>query len=198
MQDAKQAARTAARAVRARAQACGAEATRRANDRAVEAVGRLPGLATVAGYLPIRDELDPRPAMETLAALGHRICVPVVAAPGRPLAFHVWTPGAATAPGTYRIAVPVAAEADEPDVLLVPLLAFDRRGHRLGYGGGYYDRTIAALRARRPVVALGFAYAAQEIPLVPDAEFDTHLDGVVTEEGCLVCDGSFPGSSKSR
>lgn len=174
--------------MRARAQASGAEAARWANAHAVEAIGRL-GPATVAGYMPIGDELDPRPAMAALAASGYLVCVPVVEARGRPLAFHLWTPDAATAPGTYRIAVPVAAEAAEPDVLLVPLLAFDRRGHRLGYGGGYYDRTIAALRARRPVVALGFAYAAQEMALVPDAEFDMRLDGIVSEDGYLDCTG---------
>ena len=146
---------------------------------------------TVAGYLPIRSEIDPRPAMLALAGLGYRVCVPVIEGRGRPLAFRAWTPGAATERGPFGVEMPVAGELVEPDVLLVPMLAFDARGHRLGYGGGFYDRTIGALRARREVQALGFAYAAQELPAVPDGETDMRLDAIVTEAGDFAAGVSY-------
>ena len=92
-------------------------------------------------------------------------------------------------PGAFGIEVPVAGEPAEPDLVLVPMLAFDPRGHRLGYGGGFYDRTIAALRARRPLVALGLAYAGQAVPEVPAGGTDMRLDGIVTEAGVLWPDG---------
>ena len=139
----------------------------------------------VAGYLPVRSELDPRPAMLALRGLGYRLCVPVVEAPRLPLGFRTWAPGAATERGAFGIEVPVEGAPAEPDLILVPMLAFDARGHRLGYGGGFYDRTIAALRARRPLVALGLAYAGQELPEVPDGDHDMRLDGIVTEAGVL-------------
>jgi 5-formyltetrahydrofolate cyclo-ligase len=139
----------------------------------------------VAGYLPIRDEIDPRPALAALAEEGLAVCVPVIEGPGLPLRFVRWAPGDATRIGVFGVEVPLDGAPAEPDLLLVPLLAFDARGHRLGYGGGFYDRTIAALRARRRVVALGLAYAAQRVGLVPDAETDMRLDGIVTERGLL-------------
>ena len=179
----KAAAREAALKVRAAAHAAGAGAARLAAGHALEAIGHLRAVGTVAGYLPIRSEIDPRPAMLALIGLGYRVAVPVVEAPGQPLAFRAWSPGGTTEPGAFGVEVPVAAEPVEPDVLLVPMLAFDARGHRLGYGGGFYDRTIARLRARREVHALGFAYAAQEVDLVPDSETDMRLDAVVTEAG---------------
>ena len=153
--------------------------------RAVEAVGRCPGIATVAGYLPIRDEIDPRPALAALAARGLAVCVPVIEGSGLPLRFVLWAPGDATHTGPLGVEAPTGGAPAEPDLLLVPLLAFDPRGHRLGYGGGFYDRTIAALRARRRVVALGFAYAAQRVAQVPDSATDMRLDGIVTEAEVL-------------
>jgi 5-formyltetrahydrofolate cyclo-ligase len=139
----------------------------------------------VAGYLPIRDEIDPRPALAALAEKGLAICVPVIEGPGLPLRFVRWTPGDPTGIGAFGVEEPTGGAAAEPDLLLVPLLAFDARGHRLGYGGGFYDRTIAALRARRRIVALGFAYAAQRVAAVPDSATDMRLDGIVTEAGVL-------------
>jgi 5-formyltetrahydrofolate cyclo-ligase len=136
--------------------------------------------AVLAGYLPMRSEIDPRPAM---AAHRGPVCVPVVAGRGRPLAFRAWSPGAALVPGTFGAPVPEEGDWLTPAVLIVPLLAFDRAGYRLGYGGGFYDRTLAALRAAGPVAAIGFAFAAQEVPAVPREPTDAPLDLVVTETG---------------
>jgi 5-formyltetrahydrofolate cyclo-ligase len=183
--EAKPDARRAALAARAAAHAKGAGAARLAAGHVLELVGALRHVGTVAGYLPVRSEIDPRPAMLALAGLGYRVAVPVVEARGRPLAFRTWTPGAATERGAFGIEAPVAGEAAEPDVLLAPLLAFDAEGHRLGYGGGFYDRTIADLRARRGVKAFGLAYAAQQAPAVPRGETDMRLDAVVTEAGVV-------------
>ena len=170
-------------AVRHAAAAAHPGAARIAAGYALAAIGHLRAVRAVAGYLPIRGELDPVPAMLALSGLGYPLCVPEIEAPGHPLRFRAWQPGAATEPGRYGVEVPVGAALVEPDVLLVPLLAFDPRGHRLGYGGGFYDRTIAALRARGEVTALGLAYAAQMLPNVPTADTDMHLDGIVTEQG---------------
>ncbi len=183
--ESKAAARAAALMARAAAHAAGAGAARLAAGHVLQVISRLRAVGTVAGYLPIRSEIDPRPAMLALAGLGYRVAVPVVEGSGRPLAFRRWTPGVATERGAFGVEVPVAGAPEEPDVLLVPLLAFDPRGHRLGYGGGFYDRTIAALRDRGDVHALGFAYAAQEVPAVPDSATDMRLDGIVTEAGLM-------------
>jgi 5-formyltetrahydrofolate cyclo-ligase len=134
----------------------------------------------LAGYLPIRTEIDPTPAM---AAHAGPVCVPVVTGPGQPLAFRAWAPGAAVEPAGFGVPVPVAGDWLTPAVLIVPMLAFDRRGYRLGYGGGFYDRTLAALRATGPVTAIGFAFAAQEVPEVPTDATDARLDAIVTEAG---------------
>lgn len=142
------------------------------------------GTAVLAGYLPIGTEIDPVPVMARFAAR-LPVCVPVVAAPGTPLAFRGWRPGCALVRGRFGVAVPADGAALSPDLLIVPLLAFDRAGRRLGYGGGYYDRTLAALRARGPVIAVGLAFAAQEVPEVPHGSLDAPLDGVVTEAGMV-------------
>jgi 5-formyltetrahydrofolate cyclo-ligase len=146
-----------------------------------------PGAAGVAsGYFPVRSELDPRPAMTALAGLGWSLALPVVIAPGRPLAFRRWEIGHPTVPAGFGLEVPAETTEVVPDLLLVPMLAFDDRGHRLGYGGGYYDRTLAALRAADPRVrAIGVAYSAQRVPLLPDSETDMRLDAIVTETGSV-------------
>ncbi|HDR29540.1 5-formyltetrahydrofolate cyclo-ligase [Rhodovulum sp.] len=133
-----------------------------------------------SGYVPMRDEIDPLPAMAALAALGP-VGVPVIVAGGAALVFHRWTPGCPMRPGPFGAAVPVEGQEMRPELLIVPLLAFDRSGARLGYGGGFYDRTLARLRADGPVLAVGFAYAAQEVAHVPVEPTDQHLDVIVTE-----------------
>ncbi len=141
-----------------------------------------PGTA-VSGYWPIGDELDCRPLLHRLVAAGSVVGLPVVVARRAPLAFRAWTPGAAMAAGVLAIPVPAGdAAAVVPSVLIVPLLAFDRSGYRLGYGGGYYDRTLAALRASGgPVLAVGYGFAAQEVAAVPHDDTDQRLDWIVTE-----------------
>ncbi|HVL22115.1 MAG TPA: 5-formyltetrahydrofolate cyclo-ligase [Amaricoccus sp.] len=184
--DGKGAARAEALERRRAAHAAGAPgAGRLAAGHALEVIAGLRGAAVVAAYLPIRDEIDPMPAMLALSGLGYATAVPVIEGRGLPLVFRRWTQGVATVPGPFGVPVPAAGETLEPDVLIVPMLAFDRRGHRLGYGGGFYDRTIGGLRARREVTAIGFAYADQEMREVPDSEHDMRLDAIVTEQGVM-------------
>jgi len=143
----------------------------------------VPPGATVSAYWPLHEEFDPRPALEALAARGHTLCLPVVIAKGRPLAFRAWAPGDPLERAAFGLSVPRwDAPPAVPEFLLVPLLAFDRRGFRLGYGGGYFDRTIAALRAHtHPIVALGVGFAAQEVAKVPALPYDQRLDDIATE-----------------
>ena len=150
----------------------------------LDRIGFVAG-AAVAAYLPVRDELDALPLALAAHDLGHAVGMPVVAARRAPLGFRRWRPGAPLLPGAYGIAVPAAdAPPVTPAVLLVPLMAFDARGHRLGYGGGYYDRTLAALRAAAPeTVAVGLGYAGLEVERVPHDENDEALDWIVTERG---------------
>jgi 5-formyltetrahydrofolate cyclo-ligase len=139
----------------------------------------------VSGYMPIRTELDPVPAMAALDAAGARICVPVIAGRGLPLDFREWRPGVPLAEGPFGAMIPEAGDWLDPDILIVPLVAFDGRLNRLGYGGGFYDRTLARLRAAGPLRAIGFAYAAQELSGIPADATDQPLDAVVTERGVL-------------
>jgi 5-formyltetrahydrofolate cyclo-ligase len=148
-------------------------------------LGGLGGLA-LAGYMPMRTEIDPLPAM---AAHEGPVCVPVVPGPGVPLRFREWSPGCAMVDGAFGARVPAEGAWLEPQVLIVPLLAFDRRGFRLGYGGGFYDRTLQRLRARHEVLAIGFAFAAQEVPEVPTEPTDQRLDAIVTEFGSVALQG---------
>jgi len=134
----------------------------------------------LAGYMAMRTEIDPLPAM---AAHRGPVCVPVIEGAGLPLRFREWTPGAALTPGAFGALVPESGGWLVPEVLVVPLVAFDASGFRLGYGGGFYDRTLEALRARGPVTAIGFAWAAQELPEVPVEPTDQPLDLIVTERG---------------
>ena len=138
--------------------------------------------ATVSGFMPMKSEINPLPLMRRLAEQGARFALPVVAGQGQPLIMRAWVFGAPLTAGVWGIREPEATAPEvEPDILIVPLLAFDRAGHRIGYGAGYYDRTIAALRARRPVVAIGVAFGAQEIAAVPATPHDVPLDLVLTE-----------------
>jgi 5-formyltetrahydrofolate cyclo-ligase len=136
----------------------------------------------VAGFMPMKSEINPLPLLRSLAAAGARLALPVVAGQGKPLIMRAWAFGEPLVAGVWGIREPEpTAPAVAPDILIVPLLAFDRAGHRVGYGAGYYDRTIAALRAEHPLLALGLAFAAQEIAAVPATPHDAPLDLVLTE-----------------
>jgi 5-formyltetrahydrofolate cyclo-ligase len=143
--------------------------------------------ATVSGYWPLPGELDPRAAMAALARRGHPLALPRLDGAARPLRFLAWTDGDALDAGAFGLLEPKATQPEvRPDVVLVPLLAFDRRGGRLGYGKGYYDRTLARLRSGpRPPVAIGLAFAEQEVEDVPTGPDDVALDAVITEQALL-------------
>jgi 5-formyltetrahydrofolate cyclo-ligase len=136
----------------------------------------------VSAFSPMKNEINPVPLMRKLADAGARLALPAIAGRGKPLVMRAWIFGEPLAAGQWGIREPLP-EAPEvaPDILIVPLAAFDRAGHRIGYGAGYYDMTINALRARKPITAIGIAFAAQEIPAVPATERDAPLDLVLTE-----------------
>ena len=136
----------------------------------------------VSAFWPMGDEIDPRPLLVRLLADGHPIGLPTVVRRGEPLVFRRWVPGDTLVPGGFNTQAPLPeSPVLFPGLVITPLLAFDRAGYRLGYGGGFYDRTLAELRHRRPVTAVGFAFAAQEIEAVPRDGHDQPLDWIVTE-----------------
>ncbi|MEO3414084.1 5-formyltetrahydrofolate cyclo-ligase [Roseovarius sp. CAU 1744] len=134
----------------------------------------------MSGFMAIRTEIDPVPAMEEAAAHGP-VGVPVIQRLGLPLKFSRWEPGCTLKEGPFGAMIPEVDDFFEPEILVVPLVAFDRQGGRLGYGGGFYDRTLELLRAKRPTLAIGFAYAAQEDVNLPLEPTDQPLDMMVTE-----------------
>jgi 5-formyltetrahydrofolate cyclo-ligase len=140
----------------------------------------------VSGFSPMKSEINPLPMLRRLADIGARLALPAVTGRGQPLTMRAWSFGAPLISGVWGIREP-PADAPEvfPDILIVPLLAFDRRGYRLGYGGGYYDRTIARLRAMKPIMAIGLAFAAQQISDMPATSRDERLDLVLTEGGAM-------------
>jgi 5-formyltetrahydrofolate cyclo-ligase len=140
-----------------------------------------PGII-ISGYSPIRSEIDPMPLLRALAAQGARLALPAVMARGKSLAFRAWSPDDRLMLGPLGIPEPSPAAAEViPDIMLVPLAAFDRAGHRIGYGAGHYDFTLAHLRKTKAIAAIGVAFAAQEIALVPALQHDVALDYVLTE-----------------
>jgi 5-formyltetrahydrofolate cyclo-ligase len=149
---------------------------------------RLKAGLTVSGFYPYKSEIDVLPLLARLDSEGFVTCLPIVKAERQPLIFRRWAPGEPTIPGIWQIRMPTEDAAEvEPDVLLVPLLAFDGDGYRLGYGGGYYDRTLASLRGRKAVTAIGVGYAGQEVEHVPRGPMDQPLDYVLTEAGPRKC-----------
>ncbi|MEM1237874.1 MAG: 5-formyltetrahydrofolate cyclo-ligase [Pseudomonadota bacterium] len=134
----------------------------------------------VAGYMPINTEIDPRPALEEAAARGP-VCIPVIEAAATPLKFARWEPDMALVEGAFKAMIPADPEWVTPEIVIVPLVAFDAKGGRLGYGGGFYDRTLELLRAARPTLAAGFAYSAQEAEDLPLEPTDQPLDLIITE-----------------
>jgi 5-formyltetrahydrofolate cyclo-ligase len=145
----------------------------------------------ISGYLPLKSEFNPLPLMRKLATAGTAFALPVVAGRGKPLIMRAYKFGQELGAGVWGIREP-KPDAPEvaPDILLVPLAAFDRRGGRIGYGAGYYDMTINALRGTKSVAAVGLAYAAQEVPSVPTTERDALLDLVLTEHDVIDCRGT--------
>ncbi|MEP2784312.1 MAG: 5-formyltetrahydrofolate cyclo-ligase [Pseudoruegeria sp.] len=137
---------------------------------------------SLAGYMPIRTEVDP---VAVMAAHSGLVGVPVIQAAGQPLVFHQWSAACPMKDGPFGASVPENGVKMVPDVLIVPLVAFDTTGGRLGYGGGFYDRTLEGLRQRGPVVAIGYAYQAQQAKALPLEPTDQPLDMIVTDAGVL-------------
>jgi 5-formyltetrahydrofolate cyclo-ligase len=134
----------------------------------------------LAGYMPMRTEINPLAAM---AAHQGPVCVPVITGKAQPLRFREWSPGAEMIVGEFGALIPAEGAWIEPEVLIVPLVGFDARGNRLGYGGGFYDRTLEGLRAKRPTLAVGFAFSAQLLSDLPLEPTDQPLDVIITEDG---------------
>lgn len=148
---------------------------------------RAPG-TVVSGFASLPDELDCMPLLGRLAGEGSQLALPIVQGKGRPLMFRAWSPGDAMDAGVWDIPQPKVDKAElAPDVLLVPLLAFDKAGWRLGYGGGFYDRTLRGLRTAKPIVAVGLAYDQQLVDAVPHLDYDEQLDWVLTPAGPVRC-----------
>ncbi|MEM7633922.1 MAG: 5-formyltetrahydrofolate cyclo-ligase [Pseudomonadota bacterium] len=182
--DAKKLARKAAGDVRKSAhERLKASAAQALADRGLDFAGDLAG-KTVSGFIPYLSEIDTRPLLGQLGVLGCETCVPVVIANNTPLEFRVWSPGEPTVAGRWGIPIPPdGTPVVDPDVLLVPLLAYDTSGYRLGYGGGFYDRTLEKLRSLKPVIAIGVAYSAQQVDAVVRGDHDQPLDWILTEKG---------------
>lgn len=150
-----------------------------------------PAPAIVSGFLAIGEEIDPAPLMQRLLAEGYRLCLPVMEGKGKPLVFRAWSPGEPLAETMWGIREPLPeAETLDPDIVLGPLLAFDTAGYRLGYGGGFYDRTLARLRALKPIVSIGIAFDEQRVDAVPHVDYDERLDWILTPTGPLKCEGA--------
>jgi 5-formyltetrahydrofolate cyclo-ligase len=189
VQDDKRRLRKAARAAREAAaaadRAAGGTAAAALCDHALAALPLSTG-AVVSAYWPLGDEIDPRPLMLALHALGHRLALPAIRAAGEPLDFRAWQPGDVLRPAGFGTSEPLpSAPTLTPRVLLVPLLAFDAAGFRLGYGGGFYDRSLALLRQAGDILAVGLAYGDQQVAAVPREATDQPLDLVVTERGVV-------------
>lgn len=159
-----------------------------AAEHALDWLGVVDGRA-VALYMPVRGELDPAPLAARLSAAGARLLLPMVIDPDGPLVFRVWLPDDPLEQGYGHIPEPRAdAPIMTPNIVVVPLAAFDRRCYRIGYGQGHYDRTLAALRAEGDVAAIGYAYALQEVPRVPSEPHDQPLDAIATERELVLRD----------
>ena len=141
-----------------------------------------------SAYFPLPNEPSTLPLLGRLAEAGYQTALPVTGKPGTPLVFRLWRPGEPTATGKMKIEEPLAQAPEvAPDLLFVPLAAFDRTGNRIGYGAGFYDRTLRQLRAMKPVCAVGVAYAGQELSGIPNESHDESLDYVLTEHELIDC-----------
>jgi 5-formyltetrahydrofolate cyclo-ligase len=181
--------------MRRRAKAARAEAFARHGNHASEAIARhgiafagRPAPAVVSAFLAIGEEIDPAPLVARLIGERYRLCLPVMEGKARPLVFRAWSPGEPLAETVWGIREPLPqAPVLEPDIVLGPLLAFDAEGYRLGYGGGFYDRTLARLRALKPIVSIGIAFDEQRVDAVPHVDYDERLDWILTPSGALKC-----------
>ena len=150
----------------------------------------IPDRAVVSGYLPMGDEIDVLPMVEAFRASGHDIAMPVVVGRGEPLLFRRWRPDDPLEDGPLGTRHPRgSAPAVRPDVLIVPLLGYDRRGYRLGYGGGFYDRTVAALRSDGEILAVGVGFAEQEVAQIPRGPQDEAMDWIATPQEAFRTEG---------
>ncbi len=164
----------------------------RAREIALVAAGWVADLAQpdtiVSGFLSIGSEIETMPTLERLAAAGYRLALPVMVAPRVPLVFRAWMPGEPLTAVKWGIREPLATAPEViPRILLVPLLAFDASGGRLGYGGGFYDRTMRKLRAGAATTAAGFAFDEQAVDAVPSSDYDEPLDWVLTPSRAIRC-----------
>lgn len=151
-------------------------------------IGKPTAQPVISGFHPYQSEISTLPLLSKLAGEGWVTALPVIVAKGQPLIFRSWTPGEPLASGLWDIKIPLEnAEEVVPDVLIVPLLAFDPQGYRLGYGGGFYDRTLAKLRALKPITAIGVGFAAQAVAHVPHDELDQPVNYVMTDEATIPC-----------
>lgn len=183
----KKAARTEALALRAKISPAEADAFAQRLARIGPELARAHNANAVSAFASIGDEIATGPLLAALHAAGFVVGLPITGKIGTPLSFRLWTPETSMVEGRMRIPEPPADAAPVvPDVLFVPLAAFDRRGHRIGYGAGFYDRTLAALRAEKDVVAIGVAYAGQEVLFVPNDDHDEPLDMIVTEKDTIL------------
>jgi len=176
--------RKSAKAVRKQAAATyGATATQSLAQLGIAFAG-VSSPAIVSGYQPIGDEADISKLMTGLDQQGYQIALPVIVGKGQPLEFRTWSPGDTLDEVQWGIQEPGDdAEIVVPDVLLCPLLAFDEAGYRLGYGGGFYDRSLAQIRAQKPVVTIGIAFDEQKVDVVPRDAYDQRLDWILTPSG---------------
>lgn len=150
----------------------------------------LPLKSCVSGFSSVRTEIDTGPLMHRLHNDGFKLALPVIVEKDAPLVFRDWTPGDDMTKGPMGIPEPLASAAEVvPDGMLIPLLAFDQRGYRLGYGGGFYDRSLAKIRKLKPVLAIGVAFDEQEVDAVPIDRYDEPLDWVLTPTRVLKCAG---------
>ena len=139
----------------------------------------------IATYMPIQTEIDVRPVMSSIRALKRSLCLPVITSEKKPLDFKVWNETTKLIEGKFKVLIPLSDQIVEPDLILCPMLSFDSRGYRLGYGGGFYDRYIEKIEKIKKVVKIGLAFSCQKIKNIPLNQYDKKLDFIVTEKEIL-------------
>ena len=162
------------------------EASHKISNHIIKFLITRPEIKVVALYRPIQTEIDIRPVESKIRNLGKTLCLPVIISENEPLDFIIWNENVSLVEGRFKVQIPLASEIIEPDLILCPMLSFDLMGYRLGYGGGFYDRTIDLLEKKKPIFTLGCAYSQQvSVKRLPIDKYDKPLDGVVTECGMI-------------